>query len=65
VGSVESAGATALRNMVPSSLLPEVLLGYNDALRNTFYLGTALSAVSIFGALAMEWKSVKKEQEKK
>lgn len=65
VGSVASAGATALRNMVPSNLLPEVLLGYNDALRNTFYLGTALSAVSIFGALAMEWKSVKKGQEKK
>ena len=65
IGSVASAGATALRNMVPSNLLPEVLLGYNDALRNTFYLGTALSAVTIFGSLAMEWRSVKKDQPKK
>lgn len=64
VGSVASAGATALRSMVPATLLPEVLLGYNDALRNVFHLATALSALCVFGALAIEWKSVKKGQQK-
>jgi MFS family permease len=64
VGSVVATGATDLKNLVPANLLPQVLLGYNDALRTTFYLATALSCCTIFGALAMEWKSVKEGQQK-
>jgi MFS family permease len=64
VGSVVATGATDLKNLVPANLLPQVLLGYNDALRATFYLATALSCCTIFGALAMEWKSVKEGQQK-
>ena len=64
VGSVAAAGATDLRNMVPASLLPQVLVAYNDALRATFYLITALTCFTIFGSSTMQWKSVKKEQRK-
>ena len=64
VGSVAAAGATDLRNMVPASLLPQVLVAYNDALRATFYLITALTCLTIVGSSTMEWKSVKKEQRK-
>ncbi|KAI4123198.1 MAG: hypothetical protein LQ338_005379 [Usnochroma carphineum] len=64
VGSVAATGATDLRNMVPASLLPLVLVAYNDALRATFYLATALTCCTIFGSSAMEWKSVKKGQQK-
>lgn len=64
VGSVAATGATDLRNMVPASLLPQVLLAYNDALRVTFYLITALTCCTILGSSAMEWKSIKKGQQK-
>ena len=64
VESVALTGATDLKNMVPASLLPQVLVGYNDALRATFYLITALTCCTIVGSLAMEWKSVKIGQQK-
>ena len=65
IESVAATGATDLKDMVPPSLLPQVLVAYNDALRGTFYLVTALTCFTIFGSLAMEWKSVKKGQQKK
>ena len=64
VGSVATTGATDLRNMVPASLLPQVLVAYNEALKVTFYLITALTCCTILGSSAMEWKSVKKGQQK-
>ena len=64
IGSVIATGATDLKSMVPAALLPQVLVAYNDALRATFYVATALSCCTIFGSLAMEWKSVKKGQQK-
>ena len=63
VGAVGKIGATELRNIVPADLLPQVLIAYNDALRATFYLVTVLTCLTIFGSLAMEWKSVKKGQQ--
>lgn len=57
--SVAKVGATDLRDMVPAELLPQVLVAYNAALRDMFYLVTGLACVMIFGAVAMEWKSVK------
>ena len=64
IGSVASIGATDLRNLVPANLLPQVIVAYNDALKGTFYLVTALTCCTVFGAAAMEWKSVKKGQQK-
>ena len=63
VGSVINTGATDLRKMVPSGMLPQVLVAYNNALRTTFYLATALTCATIFGSAAMEWKSVKQGQQ--
>ncbi|KAL8783256.1 MAG: hypothetical protein Q9213_004768 [Squamulea squamosa] len=65
LGSVATIGATDLKKMVPASLLPQVLAAYNDALKATFYLVTALTCCTVFGSLAMEWRSVKKEQGKR
>ncbi|CAK5276200.1 unnamed protein product [Mycena citricolor] len=53
------AGATSLRNTVPAADLPGVLIAYNDALVSAFYVSVAMGALSLFGALGMEWKSVK------
>ena len=64
VRSVAATGATDLQSIVPASLLPQVLVAYNDALRATFYLATALTCCTIFASMAMEWKSVKKGQQK-
>ena len=63
VQSVTTTGATDLKNTIPADLLPEVLVAYNDALRGVFYLVTALASCTIFGSLAMEWKSVKKDKQ--
>ena len=64
IGSVASIGATDLKNLIPADILPEVLVAYNGALRHTFYLVTALTSCTIFGSLAMEWRTVKKEKPK-
>ncbi|KAM7218871.1 putative efflux pump antibiotic resistance protein [Rhypophila decipiens] len=52
-------GATSVQTTVPKELLPAVTQAYNDALVHTFYVFTALCAVSILGAAWTEWKSVK------
>ncbi|KAJ7617128.1 major facilitator superfamily domain-containing protein [Roridomyces roridus] len=59
---VLNTGATSLQGVVAAvdvSLLPAVLEVYNLALVNAFYVSVAMGALSIFGSLAMEWKSVK------
>lgn len=61
---VVNTGATELRHLVPAEQLPEVLEVYNQALRQVFLISTGLAAVSIIGALGLEWKSVKKDEKK-
>jgi hypothetical protein len=51
--------ATALRKVLPSEVLGEVLVKYNDALTQTWYISVALATMSIIGSSAVEWKSVK------
>ena len=58
--SVVDAGATNLRNVFSAQQLPLVLKAYNNALVTVFYVALGFSCASIFGALAVEWKSVKK-----
>ena len=43
---VLDAGATQLLDIVPPSLLPDVLVAANDALIGTFYVAAALSSLS-------------------
>lgn len=55
-------GATSLKHAVDADhadLLPGVLFAYNRALTQTFYVSLALAALSIFGSVGIEWKSVK------
>ncbi|KAK4142940.1 major facilitator superfamily-domain-containing protein [Dichotomopilus funicola] len=54
-----AVGATSVRQYFEPALLPAVKQAFNDALTETFIVFTALAAVSIFGAVAVEWRSVK------
>lgn len=56
---VLGAGATTLQKVIPSQYLAGVRQAYNDSITDTFYVGVAMGAVSIVGALALEWKSIK------
>ena len=56
---VLETGATSLRNAVDQGSLGGVLVAYNDALTHAYYVSVATAALSIIGALGMEWKSVK------
>lgn len=52
-------GATNLKKHVDPALIVDVLKAYNSAITQTFYVSVAVAALSIFGAVAVEWKSVK------
>ncbi|EGD96741.1 MFS transporter [Trichophyton tonsurans CBS 112818] len=52
-------GATQLKSMIPPQFLDGVQVAYNDALTKTWYVATALAALSVIGSVGMEWKSVK------
>lgn len=53
------AGATMLRRVVPEDMLSVVLNSYNKAVTETFYVAVAMCGLSLFGALVLEWRSVK------
>ena len=55
-------GATDLKEAVDPAVIGDVLSAYNSAITQTFYVSVAIAALSIFGAVAMEWKSVKGKQ---
>ncbi|KAL2194039.1 major facilitator superfamily domain-containing protein [Corynascus similis CBS 632.67] len=57
--SILAVGTTTVKDFFSPALLPGVKLAFNDALTQTFVVFTALSAISILGAAAVEWKSVK------
>lgn len=57
--TVLNLGATEIRGLVPASSLAAVLKAYNSALVDVFYVATAVSSLSIVGALWVEWKNVK------
>ena len=59
-GVVTHVGATDLRHRIPPALLGPVLVAYNDALRSAFYVVVAVTCATVFGALAMPWKNLKK-----
>jgi MFS family permease len=63
---ITNVGATDLRHVVPPQQLPSVLVAYNTALVQAFYVAVGVTAAAIIGAIAVEWKSTNagKEQEK-
>lgn len=56
-------GLSDIKGHVPAADLPGVLLGYDKAIMQTFYLGVGLSCFMIIGSLSMEWKSVKERRD--
>ncbi|KAJ5514925.1 hypothetical protein N7463_004477 [Penicillium fimorum] len=62
MAKVLATGATGLSNAVPATKLAEVLILYNDGLRQSFIVAVAVSCLMIVPALTMEWKSIKKEK---
>ncbi|CAG7915444.1 unnamed protein product [Penicillium olsonii] len=56
---VVNIGATALNDLIPADVLPHVDSAYNDGLVAAFYVSTAMGALSLFGTLFVQWKTVK------
>ncbi len=56
---VLATGATSIQSTIPPDMLAGVTLAYSDALTKTFLVSASLAAVTIFGAVFVEWKSVK------
>jgi len=56
---VSVTGATDLRKIVPAEYLTGVIQAYSDSLDQCFYVAVALAALSFFGAVFVEWRSVK------
>lgn len=56
---VLKTGATSLAADIPAQFLPKVLVAYNAALTQSFYVSLAMSVLSILGSAFMGWKSVK------
>jgi MFS family permease len=57
--AIVQMGATSIKDTVGMQYSGLVLNGYRDALRSTFLVGTGLVAVSMVGAVLVEWKSTK------
>ena len=60
--ALENVGLSDLKHLVASRNLAGVLLGYDEAIKQTFYLPLALSCVGVIGGLGMEWRSIKKKR---
>ncbi|EMC91453.1 hypothetical protein BAUCODRAFT_39638 [Baudoinia panamericana UAMH 10762] len=56
---VLATGATSLKSVIPGQYLGGVQTAYNSAIISCFYVAVAMAAMSIFGSVFMEWKSVK------
>jgi MFS family permease len=59
VGPIANTGVTDLRAIVPVQYLEEVLVRYNEALTDVFWVAVGASCLSLVGAALTEWKSVK------
>ncbi|KAI9933823.1 hypothetical protein ASPWEDRAFT_35745 [Aspergillus wentii DTO 134E9] len=56
---VAHTGATMLRDVVAPEALHSVLRAYDEAITNAFYVGVAISVISLYGPLFVEWISVR------
>ncbi|KAI1406851.1 putative efflux pump antibiotic resistance protein [Hypoxylon sp. FL1857] len=57
--AVTSGGATELRQLASGDDLATLISDYNDALVDVFYMMIATSAITIFGSVLVEWRSLK------
>ncbi|KAF2256473.1 major facilitator superfamily transporter [Trematosphaeria pertusa] len=59
-----SAGATQLKNLVPAQFQHRVLEAYNNSLtQGVFFAAMIVACLALPGALGMEWRSVKENQQ--
>ncbi|OAA65525.1 MFS multidrug transporter [Niveomyces insectorum RCEF 264] len=61
-GTVINTGVTELRKVIPADQIKGVILAYNKALVNVFYLQLALSGTAFVCAWFLGWKDVRKMQ---
>jgi hypothetical protein len=62
---ISQVGATGIHDAVSKKFpqhLDQVLSIYNDAVTQTWYVSVAMSSLSLFGAVFVEWLSVKKKK---
>jgi hypothetical protein len=52
-------GATSIQSAVPPEYREGVTIAYNNALDLAYTVATAMAAISILGAVFVEWRSVK------
>ncbi|XWW93970.1 hypothetical protein V2A60_001909 [Cordyceps javanica] len=57
--TVIKGGATELRSLVPADELNQLLTYYNASLSKVFYIAAGTCAVTIFGSVCVEWRSLK------
>ncbi|KAL1966513.1 hypothetical protein VTN77DRAFT_4435 [Rasamsonia byssochlamydoides] len=57
--SVIRAGATNARSVVPASDLPGLILAYNQAITQAWYLSAGGSSLAALTSLGMGWKNIK------
>lgn len=62
---ITSGGASSLINALPAGLRQAGLTIYNEALRKVFQVALIPSALSVLGAVSLEWRSVKRKPEPK
>ncbi|KAI9694023.1 MAG: MFS sugar transporter [Bathelium mastoideum] len=58
-GIVLATGATSLKDKIATRFLSGVLTAYDAAITDTFYVSTAMAALSMVGAVFVQWRSVK------
>ncbi|KAF5006013.1 hypothetical protein FDECE_7587 [Fusarium decemcellulare] len=58
---IQNTGAISLTHL-PGPIRTTVLIAYNESLRHVFRVGLILVCLTMLGALAMEWRSVKKDK---
>jgi MFS family permease len=58
-GAITGGGATELRNLVSGDNLKTLLSAYNAAIIDVFYMVIATCAITIFGSIFVEWRSLK------
>lgn len=61
--AVTGGGATELRNLVSGDDLRTLLSDYNAAIVDVFYMVIATSAVTVFGSIFVEWRSLRARAE--
>lgn len=60
--AIINSGAANLSQRLSNEVLPSVLYAYNLAVTQTFYVCVATAALSFFGAIFVEWKSMKHQK---